>query len=68
MKKRIVEIDNEIELLNQEKEGIQLRCKHKKVNKKHYGDTGNFDPNDNCYWTRFHCPDCDKVWMEEGTK
>lgn len=49
MKKRIVEIDNEIELLNQEKEGIQSRCKHKKVNKK-------------------HCPDCDKVWMEEGTK
>jgi len=44
---------------------IQTRCPHKNVTKKHWGNTGNYDPTCDCYGTDFICLDCDKHWTEK---
>lgn len=67
MKHSILQIDKEILALNQKRDRIQERCKHLKVEKSHHADTGNYDPRDNSYWTCFHCLNCDKKWVEEGS-
>lgn len=68
MKKSVENIYKEIEALEKRIEKIQNKCRHENVLKEHHGNTGNWDPNDDCYWTDFHCPDCDKRWSEDGTK
>lgn len=47
----------------------QLRacCTHPNVKKKHGSNTGNWCPQDDCYWTDFDCPDCGKHWTEDGS-
>lgn len=49
-------------------EDFQDHCPHKNTLKKHDASTGNYDPSNDCYWTNFHCLDCDKTWREEGSK
>ena len=46
---------------------VQSKCSHKKVEKKHRGDTGNYDPSNDRYWTEMYCPTCDKRWTVEGS-
>jgi predicted GNAT superfamily acetyltransferase len=41
---------------------IQENCPHKDVVTVHKGDTGNYDPSQDCYWTENKCPDCTKYW------
>ncbi len=47
---------------------LQEECEHAFVEKKHHSNTGNYDPSADCYWTVFTCPDCVKVWTEDGSK
>lgn len=37
-------------------------CLHPDASKKHCGDTGNWDRNEDSYWIEYKCPDCDKRW------
>ncbi len=48
---------------------IQKACSHPEdcVTKKHHGDTGNWDPSDDSYWTTFDCDLCEKHWMLDGS-
>lgn len=68
MKKSIGTIKLSILKLEAKLHGIQEACRHKRVEKKHCGDTGNYDPSNDRYWTEFKCLDCDKYWEEEGSK
>lgn len=64
----ISKLYKEIEILEARIKDIQNKCPHESIIKEHHGDTGNYDPRDDSYWTDFHCLDCDKRWTEEGTK
>lgn len=46
---------------------LQEQCTHPNVVKKYGSNTGNYDPSQDCYWTDFTCPDCDKRWSEDGS-
>lgn len=59
-------IMREIKELNEELRNHQDKCKHKKANKKHGSNTGNYDSKD-CYWTDFDCPTCLKRWSVDGS-
>jgi hypothetical protein len=37
-------------------------CSHPDTSKKHCGDTGNWDRNQDSYWIEYRCPDCGKFW------
>ena len=63
MKKRVTEIKNQQQLLYEELEEIQQKCKHSRVNQKDSGNTGNYDPTADRYWTAYHCLLCDKKWI-----
>lgn len=43
---------------------IQSECVHPVscVTKQYDGNTGNYDPSDNCYWINLHCELCEKKW------
>ena len=49
--------------------GIQNECSHPAaaVVKERFGDTGNYDPSSDKYWTEFHCTLCDKKWSKDGS-
>lgn len=42
----------------------QSKCKHINILKTPHSNTGNFDPNDDCYWYVCKCENCNKVWTE----
>jgi len=44
-----------------------VECKHPAATKEHKGDTGNWSPSDDSYWTEFYCPDCGKSWDVDGS-
>ena len=56
-----------LEKAQDEIDTLQRACKHPHVVKTHDSNTGNWDPNADCYWTNFCCPDCDKRWMKDGS-
>lgn len=61
---RVIVIQKEIEALEAELKAIQKECSHPKpaiisINK---GDTGNYDPTQDHYWTEHHCTLCDERW------
>ena len=43
---------------------LEDACPHENATKKHKGNTGNYDPASDLYWTEFTCPDCGKFWTE----
>ena len=47
-------------------EQIQEECSHPKssLTIEHGGDTGNYDPTADFYWTTYTCGLCDKSWTE----
>lgn len=61
-------ITTQIVKLQKELTALQESCAHPRVTKEHKGNTGNYDPSADCYWTEFSCPDCGKWWTEEGSK
>lgn len=44
---------------------IQESCLHPNKVTVHKGDTGNYDPSQDCYWTENKCPDCGKFWTSD---
>ena len=61
------EIESEIVALYEKLREIQDHCSHpdacvKRTNK---GDTGNYDPHDDAYWTECKCSLCGKFWIED---
>ena len=44
---------------------LQELCTHPDVTKKYGGSTGNYDPNADCYWIDWDCPDCGKRWRTD---
>jgi hypothetical protein len=66
---KVEEIKNEISELYAKLKNIQSECSHPSdcITKKHGSDTGNWDRNEDCYWTDFHCSLCDKKWTEDGS-
>lgn len=51
-------IDHWQEMLDE----VQENCPHENVDAQKGGNTGNYDQSADCYWTDFHCHDCDKQW------
>jgi len=68
MKKRVIEIKNEQQSLVEELQEIQRKCKHIRTNEKDCGNTGNYDPTADRYWTEYHCLMCDKKWIVYHTQ
>jgi hypothetical protein len=55
-------LQNELSVIKEKISNYQLKCKHKNVNIKECGNTGNWCPADDIYWTEYNCPDCLKFW------
>lgn len=55
---------NQAKLKNQLTE-LQELCQHPNVSKKHWSNTGNYDPANNEYWIIYDCPDCARSWQVE---
>lgn len=60
-------IVDKITALQKELAVVQATCKHVKATKKHWSDTGNYDPTQDKYYTDFECPTCLKKWTKEGS-
>ena len=67
---RIEELEAQIKSICEEIKTIQDACSHPDacLAKEHEGDTGNYDPSEDGYWTNFTCGLCRKKWTEDGTK
>jgi len=67
---KILELRQEIEERQKTIDRIQAACSHLEdcVIKDNKGNTGNWDPSQDSYWTEFHSELCDKHWIEEGSK
>jgi hypothetical protein len=59
------ELEEEIKKVNTQIEILRAECTHPNVIVKHGGNTGNYDPSQDCYWTDYHCPDCGFRWSVE---
>ena len=60
-----IKLQDKIKKLRDELNTLQSVCLHTNATKKYRGNTGNYDPSENCYWIDFYCPDCDKRWQTE---
>lgn len=59
LRQRIAETQRELSIL-------QDKCPHTNVIVTHHGDTGNYDPTQDCYWKQYTCPDCLKSWSVDN--
>lgn len=60
-------LKDEITKLQLELKLHQDKCNHAKSTKEYGSNTGNYCPQDDCYWTTFSCPTCLKVWTVDGS-
>jgi hypothetical protein len=58
-------LQNELVKIQEKIKKYQLKCQHLNVVETPRGNTGNYDPNDDKYWTEYSCPDCLKQWSVE---
>jgi hypothetical protein len=51
-------------------EELMTSCTHpaNKLDRLAAANTGNYCPQDDCYWYEFHCHDCGKKWHEDQDK
>ena len=66
--KRRIDIEKKLKLYTDKLKSLEEECVHSNVTKTHCANTGNYDPSNDSYWTVFVCPDCGKIWQEEGSK
>lgn len=52
-------------LLSKRLARLQDECPHATPTYANRGSTGNWDPQDNAYWTEWDCPDCGKKWRTD---
>lgn len=64
--KKIWKLYNQQRSIDAEIKRLQGKCKHPLLKYRCQGNTGNYDPSQDCYWTEFYCPLCDKRWDEDG--
>jgi hypothetical protein len=67
---KIDEMHKQLEELTSQLEKIQEECTHPIVNLdvKHTGDSGNYDPINDCYWAEYRCVLCEKFWKTTYNK
>jgi len=58
VKSSLARLDKKVQTLTTELEGLQAKCLHKNVKTEHGGNTGNYDPTSDIYWTETTCLDC----------
>ena len=61
-------LQKELARIHKRIETYQNKCKHKNVLIKECGDTGNWCPDDDRYWTEYRCQDCLKFWSVDKKK
>ncbi len=67
IRRRVTALWKRIHDAHKEIDKLQSECSHPGATKKHCGDTGNYDPSCDRYWTEFKCPNCDKQWEVDGS-
>lgn len=65
IKNRALALKSRIDKLDECYKDLQQICTHPNKISKRDSSTGNWDRNDDCYWIKNHCPDCDKRWYED---
>lgn len=65
VKRKRITIRDKLDKLYEQLAELQTLCPHPDVTKKYGGSTGNYDPNADCYWIDWNCPDCDKIWSTD---
>jgi hypothetical protein len=68
IKRKRITIQNKINLLREQLGELQNLCKHPNVEKKYGGDSGNYDPSQDCYWIDWNCPDCGSRWTTDQSR
>lgn len=68
IQQRWKDLSDEFTRVTEDIKELQNACTHPMATKTHHASTGNYDRSDDRYWTQFVCPDCRKVWTEEGSK
>jgi transposase-like protein len=64
IRRQVTSINEQIVALHEELQELRQKCPHPNLVVEHKGNTGNWDPNDNRYWTENSCPDCGKQWNQ----
>jgi hypothetical protein len=59
MKESIIKLNATIAGCQRRIKKIQKKCPHENVKTETDANTGNWDPQDNCYWVWVECQDCD---------
>lgn len=62
IQRRRLAIESKIKHWERMLSDLQGECAHPNVISKHGGNTGNYCPADNVYWTSYNCPDCGRRW------
>lgn len=65
IRSRLLLIKSALMNANAELKILQNECTHEGLIVEHRGNTGNYDPSNNCYWTENTCPVCEKYWTED---
>lgn len=65
----IVKLFQEKHRVLQEIEAVQNKCKHPEeyCQYKLCSDVGNWDREDDTYWTKYYCTKCCKYWTVDGS-
>ena len=63
-RKRVTIVDK-LHVLQLQLHTLQELCQHPNADKKHLGNTGNYDPSADVSWIDWRCPDCAKQWETE---
>ena len=59
----------EQKVLSKKIKNIKKQCKHPEKDCQYVnrGDTGNWCPSDDSYWTNHYCARCDTQWITDGS-
>ena len=60
----VITLSKQISKMNSKLNSIREVCKHSNKVGVDGGDSGNWCPSDDCYWTDYTCPDCLKQWRQ----
>jgi hypothetical protein len=62
VRRKLARIQKQQEKWDLAEKELKELCSHPDASKKHRGDTGNWDRNEDSYWIEYKCPDCGKFW------
>lgn len=69
MLKSLIKLEKELSKINKKIQEIREKCPHpdKTLEKINIGDTGNYDPSSDRYYSNFFCARCGERWTEDQT-